>query len=354
MSPKLTAGNVVETLKKRKSFSLRVAAFAAVLSLITLFGAPAFADEPGEWSTWSPEMSAGHQVSSHIGVSQARDPNGNVADVWTDSNNRIVVSYNNGVTYVWPNAVTYYRPRIIWTTDGPRVFHTGTDQHVYYAGFQVNGDQSLTLGNWEQVPDNVLASGPPTVTALPGDSQEQWMLAWWGLDGNVYAQWHQRFNNATDQGYFAQPAFQGSSTSPPSLAWAGNPDEILLTYNSNNTVVLIAQTYGFGAWNWIGSRPQPSMNPVPLGSIPAISVTSSSRFVMISERVNGANEGSSSSIVNLEFDPNDLGTFVRGTWQNESTGVQANGDVTLSPGVDNMYILYVSPDGSWWWKQDAQ
>ncbi|MFJ5217155.1 hypothetical protein ACIP98_20835 [Streptomyces sp. NPDC088354] len=248
-------------LKKWRAKSLLgVVAVTTAFSVTALVGAPAFAAEPGESSSWSAEYGDGRQVTSNVGVSEARDPSGNHALVSINGNDQVQVTYNGGALAVWPNSSSYATPRIIWTAYGWRVFHTGRDQHIYYAGFTVGSTGNLSLGNWQQVPGNVTSSeySPPAVTNLNTNSGEEWMLSWRGLDNNIYAQYHQRTASMAFPGNFNTPQRVSNATSNlgPAIAytslstpWARNGCIYVAWTGRNGQVYSAWQAYGSSTWS---------------------------------------------------------------------------------------------------------
>ncbi|MEV6532750.1 hypothetical protein AB0M86_24705 [Streptomyces sp. NPDC051639] len=243
--------------KLNKKTSLGLGAVAAAFSMVALVGAPAQAAQPGEETTWHEESAGGEPVYAYRGANQARDNDGNVATVWVNGDGLIRVSYKNGAAKVWPGAVTSIAPEVIYTEWGWRVFHTGNDHHVYYAGFEVASNGALTLGSWQQVPGNVLTNNGVAAAALSGPNQEQWMLAFRGQDGRIYAQYHQRTSStsrradAPDQGHFDNPVAVPGATSPnePDIDFSEQAQEMAVVWTGQDHN-LYAATQHYGNPNW--------------------------------------------------------------------------------------------------------
>ncbi|MET9125064.1 hypothetical protein [Streptomyces sp. NPDC004528] len=258
--------------------SLSATAFAVALSVLVV----PFATQAEAANGWSPELSNGSQVHTHR-ISQARDPNNNLVDVWLDGQGSINIAYNNRRAQTWTGAVSAVAPRVVYTDFGWRVFHTGTDGHIYYAGFQVNSDQTLTLGSWQQIPGNVTTSRAPAVTALHGSHGEEWMLAYRGNDARIYTQYHTRGSGQQGQGTFNTPLPIASATSDhgPDVALnpASNGISVIWTGSNNSPNVWEShQTYGSPSWS-----PARSVvtAPGPNISEPAIAFTVDTRIAEI-------------------------------------------------------------------------
>lgn len=339
--------------KTKKRLSLGVGAFAAALSIAALTGAPAYASQSGESDTWSIEAVVGTQVHSDYGMAQTRDSSGNLVDVWVDSNHHLAVSYNNGPAYTWTNSATGVAPAVISTPWGFRVFHTGIDANVYYAGFEVNSNGSLSLGSWQLVPGNVRTTFAPSVTALPGANQEQWMLSYTGLDGYVYTQYHQRLASMSGQGYFDQPSRVPGATSSvgPHITFTHITnnnvhinDGIFIDWTGNNNVIYTSeQNYGNPNWNYLGSAPGGS-NP---GAAPAIEFAGDSEHGIIAATPLDVR---SPTVSTATFSYTGSSTRI-GSWQAESTNRQTYDDPVLSPWANGIYILESDLNGEWSWKQ---
>ncbi|MFF4900492.1 hypothetical protein [Streptomyces sp. NPDC001068] len=242
----MSKSNFVSRKLKKKS-SLCAAALAATLSILTISSAT-----QASATGWSPEISGGQQVTGAAGFAQAHDNSNNIADVWNDTQGHIHVAFNNGTNQTWPTAVTHDAPAVVHTEWGWRAFHTGTDNHIYYAGFEVGSNNSLTLGSWQQVPGNVTTTSSPTVTPLPGANLEQWELAYTGLDNHVYAQYHQRTSQSTGQGTFATPqaVTQAVSNYAPALATDTAHGSLTVAWTgTNGSLYASQQRIGTSTWS---------------------------------------------------------------------------------------------------------
>lgn len=317
-----------------------MAAFAAAISLVAVVGGTAFAALPGEGSSWNTEIAGGSPIYAAQGYQEARDNNGNVAQVWVEGDDTIHIAYNNGEPRGWSGALTGWAPRIIWTQWGFRVFHTGLDNHVYYAGFQVNADGSLNLGTWQQIPGNVVTNQPVGVSGLNGSRQEEWMLAWRGMDGRVYAQYHLRDNYAL---VWATPVAITNAVSNYGPAVAYDPTHGIITTvwtGTDGNEYSADQPYGQPYWQFY--RQQGSEYGRATGA-PAASYEINGRgYISISESI--SHNIDIMEMCNI-YEPS-CTTYS----QPESTNYTTPQAPALSTDGYNIYIEAGSPYTLWVWK----
>ncbi|MEU8040757.1 hypothetical protein [Streptosporangium sp. NPDC049078] len=232
--------------------------------------APASADDgdasisswgfPGEGSDWQPVTYAGGQITSRSTPGEARDNRGNILHAWRGADNdSIWISLNNGPAYSLPNAQTWTPPRVIWTDDGGRgnfrIFHTGTEGHVYQHRVQLSASYQLpgTLPNWTRIPNDTRTTNtePVAVAALPGNS---FMLAWNSQSTDDI--WTMYYNGETAT-YSAPGIVPGAqSKDAPGLAAQVDTDndpapwnQVVLAFTgTNNYVYMSRQRYGTGNW----------------------------------------------------------------------------------------------------------
>ncbi|GII94107.1 hypothetical protein [Sinosporangium siamense] len=168
---------------------------AAALATVAGVAVPAAADYhygfPGEETQWHAVTYAGGPISSRSTPGEARDNHGDLLHAWRGAdNNSIWISLNNGPAYPLPAtsgspgyAQTHAAPVVIWTDDGFRgnfrIFHTGTDGHLYQHRIQLNTSYQLpgTLPFATKIPNDARTSDELSVAAaaLPNNS---YMLAW--------------------------------------------------------------------------------------------------------------------------------------------------------------------------------
>lgn len=328
----------------------------AVAAILVGFAVQASASQPGEDSSWSPENEANNQqVPAQYGIAEATGPYGHT-DVFTNANNQVTLVYNNGREYTWTNSRTEGTPAVIWSGLGWRVFHTGTDGHIYYSGFLVNGDGSISLGNWVQVPGNVVTapSDSPTVTTMwPNNTaNEEWMLGWLGTNDQVYTQYHFRGNSDPSIGTFDAPVAVPNATSgsAPSIAYARWNSSLYISWNgqdSPSNVYMSYQNYGNASWSFPQRIGQGTPGPPGIGADTHLSPSVAFQ-VGVSEgqvAVVDTNGNIILSHVTLISD----GSFYSWPWSEESTAALTNASPYLEAFVSGIVILalrYVVNGGS--------
>lgn len=241
-----------------KKFRLWLIAAITALSVIVLAGTSAIAAEPGEQNLWFSETGANTQIKVNYGGSDARDLNGNVFLVWHDAATNYIYASYNGVGYgMWPGAVTNAAPRVIWTDYGWRVFHTGEDGNIYYAGAEINPDGTISYGAWQQVPyisGSVYQYDPPAVAALPG--QESWYLVWRNRGNNaLYGQYHHRDGGSAS--WDGPNGIPGAySYDHPGISYDPSWNRLVVAWTGTDSTVSVSmQTYGTPNWSNIVTLP---------------------------------------------------------------------------------------------------
>lgn len=337
-------------LRTAKRARLWMAGLIVSIAVTILSGAPAFAAQTGEGSTWVPESAAGQPISSEYGFSEAYDDWGNVAQVWHDPDtNYIRVSYRNGGAAIWPGAVTQAAPRIIWTGYGFRVFHTGTDGNIYYAGFEIRDDGSLNLGTWNRVYTNYAETidphTPPTVVGTSnGGSNESWYLAYVNRNGYVYGQYHYR-DTSNNYNTSWQLIAQGTGiTRAPALAFnTAGWNRLVLTYVQGTDVWVTTQIYGSSTWGPALRIPGMLAGP---GANPTIALTDNSNG-QVAIRTGGG----TIQIGHIWLDPYRV---LYASSSSESTGWELPWDPWLTA-LHNTIFLIANADVNYnvYWKQSG-
>ncbi|MFE7751961.1 hypothetical protein [Streptomyces sp. NPDC057428] len=240
----------------------------ALLSALTLIigtGTSAFAAQPGEESNWHQQFENGAPLR-HRGFTETRDSYGRVLQAWRGyDNNNIWISIDNGQPYAFPSAQSYATPQIIFTAYGPRVYHTGTDGHIYYAGFTYDAYQHVTtFGSWQQVPSNVVTPNDqsPSVTPLwhpgqdttdPDNGGESVYLSWRGVNSaQIYGSYFYGVGaNRYPNNWHLPTAIPGATSNvAPGIAYNRAWGRIVLTWAGEDTHVYVAsQLIGHGDWS---------------------------------------------------------------------------------------------------------
>ncbi|MDX2815694.1 hypothetical protein PV410_24515 [Streptomyces sp. PA03-5A] len=248
-------------------FKLAPPALLAAAAAVVAVAGPAFADLPGAGDGWHPTTFSGGQVQSRSTEGEARDSLSNILHAWRGADNDTIwVSLNNGPAYALPatagspdHAQTQAAPTVIWTADGGRgnfrIFHTGTDGHVYQHRIQLNASYQLpaTLPYATQVPNDARTNTnqPVAAAALPGNS---YMLAWNSqTSDDIYTMY---YDAAKTTFYPAQAVPNARSQDAPSLAAQvddGNDpapwNQVVLAFEGTDYNMYMArQQYGTSTW----------------------------------------------------------------------------------------------------------
>ncbi|MEV7010684.1 hypothetical protein [Streptosporangium sp. NPDC051022] len=252
-----------------RRLGLVTAAFAAALTVIVGLAVPASAGYhfgfPGEDTQWRAVTYAGGPISSRSTPGEARDNHGDILHAWRGADNDgIWISLNNGPAYQLPAtsggpgyAQTHAAPVVIWTDDGFRgnfrIFHTGTDGHLYQHRVQLTTSYQLpaTLPFATKVPNDARTSDDLSVAAaaLPNNS---YMLGWNSQTNNDI--WTMYYDGGSSA--FATPSVVPNATSykAPALAAQVNDgnapwNQVVLAFTgTDNNVYMARQRYGFGGW----------------------------------------------------------------------------------------------------------
>lgn len=287
------------------------AAVAVTAGVVT----PAYAVEglPLEENRWTTELADNVPLYSSETISEDYDGSGNLVQVWRGAdNNRIWASINHGAPRAFDTAQTYAAPRIIHTDYGFRVFHTGTDGRIYYAGITVLSTGVISFGSWVQVPNNTLTHNylPPSVTALPNGD---WFLAWTGASGpDIWTLYY----NANTWMYGAPARVDDGSyegvtiLSAPAVAYDRSWNQIVLAWRDALDGLQIA-TQAYGQSSWQGWR---SPTGVQTRDTPSIALTNNGYGTITV--LNAADHTLASVIINRNH------TFQY--WFNELTNLYTN------------------------------
>ncbi|MEW2491406.1 hypothetical protein [Streptomyces sp. NPDC048411] len=255
---------------KWRRFRLAAMALIAACAVVLGMTAPASAGIqgfPGEEGQYHPVTYSGGQIHSRSVEGEARDDRGNILHVWRGGDNdNIWISLSNGPAYPLPatagspdHAQTWAAPTVIWTDDGYRgnfrIFHTGTDGHIYQHRIQLTTAYQLpaTLPYATQIPNNARTNTPQPVAAaaLPGNS---YMLAWNSQTNNDI--WTMFYDGTTTTFQSPQVVPNAQSVKAPALAAqvtdgkdSGPWNQVVLAFTGLDEHVYMArQQYGTSTW----------------------------------------------------------------------------------------------------------
>ncbi|MFF4197885.1 hypothetical protein [Nonomuraea sp. NPDC001831] len=274
-----------------RRFSLVAAAFTAALAVIVGLAVPASAGYhyglPGEDTQWRAVTYAGGPITSRSTPAEARDNHGDILHAWRGADNDGVwISLNNGPAYPLPTPTgyvqTYAAPVVIWTDDGSRgnfrIFHTGTDGHIYQQRIQLTTSYQLpaTLPAPTKAPNDARTSDDLSIAAaaLPNNS---YMLGWNSQTSNDI--WTMYYDGGSTA--FATPSIVPNATSykAPALAAQVNDgnapwNQVVLAFTgTDNNVYMTRQRYGFGGWTnpqdvgWSRYAPSVTLSETGYGAV---------------------------------------------------------------------------------------
>ncbi|WP_431968805.1 hypothetical protein [Actinacidiphila sp. bgisy160] len=334
-----------------KKFRLWVVVAVAAIT-VTVFGTQAFAAQEGEQNIWFPEQAAGAQIHVTAGFSEARNPNGNILQVWHDrDSNYIRVSYNHGGAALWPGAVTQAAPRVIWTGYGWRVFHTGQDGSIYYAGLEIRADGTLNLGTWQRLvtPTRLSTYDPPAVVGLengPGSDSESWYIAYRDANGDVRGQYHQRLNGQDTWSAWQWIGAAQGTVAAPGIAFNASWNRLVLSYTRPGSYEVGVTTQILGSSNWSAGTVLSGFSGTQ-HSIPTVALTDNSNGQIAIQAF-----GNVFRIAHIWLDSS---RNFHWTWGQESTGWQTFWDPWLTAVGNFVYLLASATDNQdpLYWKQSG-
>jgi hypothetical protein len=254
---------MLKSFKGSRRFRTAAGAFVAAVAAVVGLAGPAAAvwGFPGEGGDWKPVNYAGGQITSRSTTAEARDNRNNIVHAWRGGDNdNIYISLNGGPAYALPGAQTWTPPRVIWTDDKGRgnfrIFHTGTDGHVFQYRVQLTAAYQLpaTLPDPTRIPNDVRTTDtlPVAAAALPGNS---FMLAWNSQSNDDI--WTMYYNGETAA--YSSPGVVPNALSKDAPALAAQVDtdnsdatpwnQVALAFTgTDNRVYLARQRYGSGSW----------------------------------------------------------------------------------------------------------
>ncbi|GAA1626261.1 hypothetical protein GCM10009744_12670 [Kribbella alba] len=318
-----------------KRWRLPLIAVLTALAVSVTFTGEAFAAEPGESDNWLAEHVGSQELSARNTVSEARNTNGDLLQVWRGETNNIVwLAYDGNDPFQLTNpdgtsTATYVSPTVVpYGTDSFMVFHTGTNGLIYYT--QVNTVAGTWSGSWTAVPYQA-SNNTVAVAQLGTGSNQLYMVYRAANDDEI---WGTRWNGSSWGG--TQTIAGGTSPSAPSLAynpgsglWAaarGEDNGIWMSYSDNNG-------NQWGDWT-----PQGGSTTRP----PTIAASGQTDQMLV-------------SYVDSTYRPNwrTYGQYgaPTGGWSQDATGWQTIYSVGLSVVRNIMYAILTGQDGNVYYKQ---
>ncbi|MFE5586370.1 hypothetical protein [Kitasatospora sp. NPDC056531] len=240
----------------------RLSAIALLTALSTLFlvNSQAYASQPGEGTSWGQETAGGTIIQTYGALAEERSPNNNVLiQVWRTWDNTVAVSVNHGPRFDLPAATTYASPQVVLEhEDGSnaifRVFHTGTDGHVYYGSVTAgpNDQTPHVYGLWSQVSGGVVTPNNFAVTVTGGPNGGAY-LAYRGA--NSLEVWRTYFDGRSWDAPSRIPGVTTQYSPVLRSLWGGwrTTTYINTVYNlvytgTDHRINVIRQTPGRGDW----------------------------------------------------------------------------------------------------------
>jgi hypothetical protein len=228
-------------------------AFIAVLTAITVstaFAGVANAAEPGEWGDWAEEHVGGHMLEARDAMTEARNGQGDLLQVWRgETNDRVWMSLNAGNAFELRNpdgtsTETYYRPTVVpFGSNSWMVFHTGTDGRIYYA--QLNPDYSWS-GSWTAIGWGQSTSTAVSATQVGANSTALYVMYRGSTDDRI---WGTYYNGS----YWSPSRWisTGFSPSAPSVTFNSHSGLWAAVRGTDNQVWINHSYTGTGD-SWVG------------------------------------------------------------------------------------------------------
>jgi hypothetical protein len=199
-----------------KRWGLALGAMLAAFAVLVAFARPAYAAEPGESGSWNEEYVGAQPLSARGHISEARNSQG-LLQVWRGETNNIVwLSLNNGNPFQLRNpdgtsTATYVSPAVIpYGANEWMVFHTGTDNNIYYTIVAANSTWS---GQWTAIPYQSTRNAV-SATQLGTGSNGVYLVYRSSIDDRI---WGTYWNGGSWEN--AENIGGGTSPSAPSAAW---------------------------------------------------------------------------------------------------------------------------------------
>lgn len=205
----------------RKRWRLALSAALTAIAVSVMFAVPAFAAEPGESGSWNEEYAGSQELAARGTVSEARNGQGDLLQVWRGETNNIVwLSLDNEQPFQFYNpdgtsTATNVSPTVVpYGSDDFMVVHTGTDGNIYYTIVSPNGTSTPDwTGYWTAVPSQS-TNDAVSVTQLGSGSNGLYMVYRSSTDDRIWGTYWNggSWGNVENIG-------GGDSPTAPSVAW---------------------------------------------------------------------------------------------------------------------------------------
>ncbi|MEU1782559.1 hypothetical protein ABZ545_24195 [Streptomyces abikoensis] len=243
-----------------KRWRLSAIALLTALSTLFLMNPPAYASQPGEGTNWEYETAGGTLIQTYSALAEERSPDSNVLiQVWRSRQSTVAVSVNHGPRFDLPGATTYAPPQVVVERDSGstatfRVFHTGTDGHVYYGSVSARAsDQNPSAhGLWAQVPGEVVTPTTFAVAVTEGPNGGAY-LAYRGANSREV--WRTYFDGTSWDAVHTIPGVATDHAPRMRALWGGwrtthffDTAFNMIYIGADHRVNVIRQTPGHGDW----------------------------------------------------------------------------------------------------------
>jgi hypothetical protein len=318
-----------------------VAAATAVAMSVALAG-PAFASEPGESGSWSPEWVGNQDLQANGQVSEARN-GADLLDVWRGAtNNQVWLSWNNGDPFTLGTTQTYNSPTVVPIgTSSFMVFHVGTDNNIYYTliGDNGSGGWSWPSGRWISVPGQS-TNMSVSVAQIGSGSYNLYMV--YHANDNTDRVWGTYFDGEGATGW-QTPENLAGGLSPSAPAVAFNPATqhmFVVARGEDNTVWMTNDDPGY----WV---PWTQLYSGPTYLSPSIAATWDGNMLVAYVDESDGNYHPTYRTYDGNGNPT-------GGWSTDITGWQTVTAVFLSVAAYSIYTILNGLDGVVYWKQAYQ
>lgn len=317
----------------RKRWRLALIAVLAALAVSVTYAAPAFAAEPGESGTWNEEYVGNQQLEAQGTMSEARDGQGDLLQVWRgETNNAVWLSFDNGNPYTLGTTATYVNPTVVpWGNSAFMVIHTGTDDNIYWT---IVYDDGSWDGTWSSVPgqstDNAVSA-----TQMGAGSYNVLMMYQGVSNNNVYSTMY--LTTPENTGWQnAQWVSGGTTFAAPGVAYnAASGNAYAVIRGEDNQVWMNSLVNGqWGSWTGQGFYTYVS---------PTIAADAQSGNMLVS----AVNENSYVPYYQA-YDQNENAL---GGWSQDITGWQTVYSVFLSVIGTAIYAIFTGQNGYVYYKQ---